>query len=370
MSPGDFLFGIFIAAFAVDLFYHAFFFARLSFYKAKDSAEPGAGISVVICARNEAENLLEHLPKIFEQHYENFEVIIVNDCSIDETEDVLRAFKNKHRNCKIVMLKENDLFIGGKKFALTMGIKAAKNDIVLFTDADCIPHSEQWIRKIAKCFSPAKTEIVLGYGAFRKEKSLLNKLIRFDAFIIGLKSLSFALAGMPYMGVGRNLAYRKTLFFRNKGFASHQHIPFGDDDLFVNEAATGKNTRIAATVESKTISIPEKTFRNWFKQKKRHLRTSVHYKFLHQLLLALQPAAQLFFIALFIALMILNYNFGLIAGIFFARMCVQMLIFHRAMKKMGESDLLFLAPLLELILMFIYPVLLFSSMMTRRRKQW
>lgn len=370
MRPEDFLFGLLIAAFAVDLFYHAFFFARLSFYKAKNSAGPEEGISVVICARNEAENLLENLPKIFEQQYGNFEVIVVNDCSIDETEDVLRAFKNRHRNCKIIMLKENDLFIGGKKFALTMGIKAAKNDIVLFTDADCIPNSAQWIKEIASSFAAAQTEIVLGYGAFRKEKSLLNKLIRFDAFIIGLKSLSFALAGMPYMGVGRNMAYRKTLFFRNKGFASHQHIPFGDDDLFVNEAANGKNTRIAASIESKTVSIPKKTFKDWFKQKKRHLRTSAHYKFHHQVLLALQPAAQLIFIALFVALIILNYNFGLIADIFLARMLIQILIFHKAMKKMGENDLLFLAPLLELILMFIYPVFLFSSMMMKQRKHW
>lgn len=377
MKHVDLVFAFFVAAFAIDLFYYLFFFARLSFYKAKNLSgsnevrvKDGPGISVVICARNEAENLLEHLPKIFDQQYKNFEVIIVNDCSIDETEDVLRAFKNKHRNCKIVMLKENDLFIGGKKFALTMGIKAAKNDIVLFTDADCIPGSEHWIEEIATSFLQGQTEIVLGYGAYRKERTFLNKLIRFDAFIIGLKSLSFALAGIPYMGVGRNLVYRKTLFFRNKGFASHQHISFGDDDLFVNEAANKNNTRIAASLDAKTISIPKKTFKDWFKQKKRHLRTSAYYKFHHQVLLGLQPASQFFFIALFIALVILNYNFGLIAGIFFARMLMQISIFHNAMKRMGEKDLLILAPLLEIILLLIYPALWFSSMMMKKNKKF
>lgn len=321
---------------------------------------------MVICARNEAENLLEFLPKIFDQQYKNFEVIIVNDCSLDDTEDVLRAFKHKHRNCKIVMLKENDLFIGGKKFAITMGIKAAKNDIVLFTDADCYPASEHWIEEFAKNFG--NTEIVLGYGGYKKEKSFLNKIIRFDAFLIGLKSLSFALAGMPYMGVGRNLAYRKTLFFRNKGFAAHQHLPYGDDDLFVNQTASKSNTKIIACADASTISVPEKNFYDWVKQKKRHFRTSPFYKFHHQILLMLQPASHMIFVGSLLALLLLNYNIGLIAGIFFARMLLQILIFHNAMKKTGDKDLLFLSPVLDLILLFLSPAILFSGLMMKNKK--
>lgn len=362
------IFIIFLTSFAVDLFYYLFFFARLAFYKPKIEKENNKGISVVICARNEAENLLEHLPKIFEQDYRNFEVIIVNDCSLDETEDVLRAFKYKHRNCKIVMLKENDLFIGGKKFALTMGIKAAKNDIILFTDADCIPSSPQWIREFSNSFSREGTEIVLGYGGYKKEKSFLNKLIRFDAFIIGLKSLSFALAGVPYMGVGRNLAYRKNLFFRNKGFASHQHLHFGDDDLFVNETATKNNTQIAVGIHANTISIPKKTFKDWFKQKKRHYQTSPLYKFHHQVLLMLQSFSQIIFVVSFLVLLLLNFNIGLIAGIFLARILVQIIIFHNAMKKTNEKDLLIFSPLLEIILMFLMPLVLFSGLIEKKKR--
>lgn len=369
MNFTEILLGLYITAFTFDTAYYLYFYARVAFYKSKAIAEPTEGISVVICARNEAENLLENLPKIFEQHYKNFEVIIVNDCSIDETEDVLRAFKNRYRNCKIVMLKENDLFIGGKKFAITMGIKAAKNDIVLFTDADCIPSSEKWIEEIARAYT-GNTGIVIGYGAYRKEPCFLNKLIRFDAFLIGLRSMSFALAGITYMGVGRNLSYRKTLFFRNKGFASHQHIPYGDDDLFVNQAATRSNTRVAPGPDARTISIPKKTFNDWFRQKRRHLRTGVHYKFSHQFLLAAQPVVQLIFIGLFTALMILNYNFGLIAGIFGARILMQIVIFHKAMKKLGDNDLLLFSPLLEIILLFIHPAILFSAMLMKQRKAW
>lgn len=377
MTPEELLLTVFVASFGIDLFYYLFFFARTSFYKPGSPPEMKEGISVVICARNEAENLLDHLPRVFDQKYKNFEVIIVDDCSIDETEDVLRAFKNKHRNCKIVMLKENDLFIGGKKFALTMGIKAAKNDIVLFTDADCIPASEHWIEAIAGSFAAEKkgaqgpAEIVLGFGAYKKEKSFLNMLIRFDAFLIGLRSFSFALAGLPYMGVGRNLAYRKTLFFRNKGFASHQHIPYGDDDLFVNEAAGKHNTRIAASMDAKTVSIPKKTFKDWVKQKKRHLATASFYKFHHKVLLALQPVAQVSFILLCAALLVFKINFALVAGLFVARILMQGVVFYYAMKKIGEKDLLVFAPLLEIILMFLYPALFFSGLFTtRKRKHW
>ncbi len=394
MNSADSLFAFFVAFFAIEMFYQVFFFSRFAFLKKnnfsaenKDDHLDWPGVSVVICARNEAENLLEHLPKIFDQAYKNFEVIIVNDCSIDDTEDVLRAFKNKHKNCKIVLLKENDLFIGGKKFALTMGIKAAKNDIILFTDADCVPASENWIESVARSMvkrqsaatemeikagknPDSKIELAIGYGAYKKEKSLLNALIRFDAFSIGLRSFSFALAGLPYMGVGRNLCYRKSFFFRNKGFASHQHIPYGDDDLFVNETANGNNTAIFDPLKGKTISIPEKTFKDWVKQKKRHLSTSPNYKLFHQVLLGIQPLARIFFIVTFVALIILNYNFGLIAVVFIASMLMQFINFHQSMKRMGESDLLFLAPFLEIILLFIYPAIWFAGVTAKKKSKY
>ena len=167
--------------------------------------------------------------------------------------------------------------IPGKKFPLSIGIKTAKYEIVLLTDADCVPASELWIEKMQETYDD-DTEIVLGYGAFHKKKGLLNKLIRWETFHTALQYFSYTLAGKPYMGVGRNLSYKKTVFFRHKGFSAHNNILSGDDDLFINNAATKKNTKINIDKDAFTLSEPVKSWGQWVKQKTRHYSTGKHYK--------------------------------------------------------------------------------------------
>ena len=190
------------------------------------------------------------MPRIFEQDYPHFEVVVVNDCSWDNTSDLLKEFGLKHSNLKIVTIKEDDTYSHGKKVALMMGIKGATHEHMLLTDADCRPNSKEWLRNMMQHFT-GETEIVLGYGAYEKQGGFLNKIIRYDTFMIALQYLSFALAGKTYMGIGRNLAYKKSLFFKMKGFASHYHIESGDDDLVVNEAATKQNSKIELIIIEK-----------------------------------------------------------------------------------------------------------------------
>ena len=251
----------------IQLFYVLYFFSRLVFFKKENSSfsEP---ISIIICAKNEAENLTEFLPKILEQKYSNFEVILVDDQSKDNTEYVLKELKRKHFNLKEVKIEEHVNSRLGKKFALTLGIKAAKHEYLLLTDADCVPASEHWLNEMASNFS-AKKQIVLGYGSYKKEKGLLNKMIRFDAFSVALQYFSYALADMAYMGVGRNLAYKKSVFFDNKGFASHIHLLSGDDDLFIQEVANKQNLAIAISSNSHTISEAKQSWKEWIFQRKK-----------------------------------------------------------------------------------------------------
>jgi hypothetical protein len=159
-----------------------------------------------------------------------------------------------------------------------MGIKAAKHDILLLTDADCKPVSNQWIQYMTAPYDSPEIEMVLGYSPYEKRKNILNLLIRAETSLTAMLYMSFALNGKPYMGVGRNLSYRKELFFRNKGFATHYHIPSGDDDLFVRDAANAKNVAIVINPESRMISRPENTFQDWLRQKKRHLFVGKYYK--------------------------------------------------------------------------------------------
>lgn len=266
----DYLTLAFLILALIQLLYFFLFFIRLAFYKVKEErTNENLPISVIICAKNERDNLLQFLPEFLNQDYPTFEVIVVNDHSVDDTEDVLKAFTMQYKQLKVVNVPDNDRFYGSKKFALTLGIKAAQYEHVLLSDADCKPASRNWIKWMSNY--AAKKKIILGFGAYEKQKGLLNKLIRFETFFTAIQYLSFTLSKIPYMGVGRNLAYEKELFFKNKGFSTHQHILSGDDDLFINEVANKYNTQIVIHSEAHTVSIPKPTFKLWVRQKKKTL---------------------------------------------------------------------------------------------------
>jgi glycosyltransferase involved in cell wall biosynthesis len=312
-------------------------------------------VSVIICARNEDENLAEFLPRVMEQDYPDFEVIVVNDCSSDNTENVIDGFAKVFPNLRKANIKEDAYYKHGKKFAMLVGIKAARHNHMVFTDADCYPVTNQWLKEMAGGFSEGR-EIVLGYGAYEKLPGFLNKLIRFDAFIIGLQFMSAAVHKKPYMGVGRNLAYTKELFFRHKGFSTHYHIASGDDDLFVSQAGTDSNTNVCIHSEAITVSKARRSFRDWRMQKARHLTTSPLYAAHAKARIAFNYFSQYFFLAALIALAFSMKSVLLIPILLFLKVIVQLLVLNKACKRMRERDLLAGSALYELILLFIYPI--------------
>lgn len=366
-SVGLVVFGVFAVAFLLQLWFYLGVFRRLAFYKPKPRAALTPPASVIICARNEDDNLVEFLPLVLAQDYPEFEVVVVNDCSFDNTGDVLEEFARKHRNLKVVTIKEDENFSHGKKFALMVGIKGARYEHLLMTDADCRPASKHWLRKMMSDFDE-QTEVVLGYGAYEKSKGLLNKLIRFDTFTIALQYLSWGLAGKPYMGVGRNLAYRHSLFFRHKGFASHYHIQSGDDDLFINQAANGKNTRVEVDPETFTYSVPKRTFNGWIRQKKRHLTTAKHYNGATKSRLGLLSFSQYLFWLSFAAVLVLQFQPYIVLAIWLFRFLIQLIIFKKSMDRLGEKDLLLFSPVFELFFLFFYPYLAISGVFTKKNK--
>ncbi len=264
----------------VQLYYIFFVFSRLAFFKKNTTDLPlptPQSVSVVVAAHNEEKNLKQFLPLLLSQQYPDFEVVVVNDRSVDGTYDYLNELKDRHSNLKVVIVERKPDHVNGKKFALTMGIKAAKNDTLLFTDADCVPENEHWISAVSQHFV-GKKQIILGYSQYQKKDGLLNAFIRFETFYTAIQYLSLALGGKAYMGVGRNLAYQKKLFFEQNGFFKHLVVMGGDDDLFVNNAATADNTAIAVGKDSKTLSIAKASWQAWFRQKKRHLSVGKFYK--------------------------------------------------------------------------------------------
>jgi len=231
-SPWIALIWVLLAALLVQLIYYWFIFSRLAFYNAskRPVSDQKLPVSVVICAKNEYHNLVRFLPLILEQEYAAFEVVVVNDASDDDTFYLLRELSDKYSRLNVVNIHQNLNFFVGKKFPLSIGIRSARYDTVLLTDADCFPAGPHWIDSMQSVFT-AKTGIVLGYGAYIAQPGLLNKLIRFDTLHVAMQYMSLALAGLPYMGVGRNLAYHRELFFNSGGFMKHYKITSGDDDL-------------------------------------------------------------------------------------------------------------------------------------------
>lgn len=363
------LFLVFCFITLIQVFYFLFFFLRLAIYKTKqkESSQTHA-VSVIICARDEAANLAKNLPGALVQQYRTtHEVIVVDDNSFDDTKYLLEEFQRKFRQLNIVELKQEAKLIPGKKFPLSVGIKTAKHEIVLLTDADCVPASEFWIEKMQATYND-DTEIVLGYGAYYKKPGLLNKLVRWETVHTAMQYFSYALAGVAYMGVGRNLSYKKTIFFRHKGFSSHNKIPSGDDDLFINMAATSRNTKINIDKDAFTLSEPAKTWGQWVRQKTRHYSTGKYYRAKHKFLLGLYSLTHFLFYPAFVAALIF-FKWEWVLTAFGVRFLLQAIIFYFITKKLDEKDL-FPSFLFFDVWMFFYYLIFSVALLKKPRVQW
>jgi len=302
------------------------------------------GVSVVVCARNEGDNLQHYLHSLVCQNYPTFEVIVVNDASEDNTQLVLDHYQKNFRNLHITFVPADAMVRSSKKLALTLAAKASHYDYLLLTDADCRPESPDWITEMMAGFCQPETEIVLGYGGYFEEPYRVNRLIQYDTVFCAMQYLGMAMSGHPYMGVGRNLAYRKDTFFRNRGFAGQLGQRAGDDDLFVNKVCNAANTEVVLTPKSYTWSVPKRTFEQWRIQKYRHLSVSPSYKLASKLRLGFEPLTRGLWYALLIAAVVLAI-LGLVspvtafvgAALFIARLVWQMGMMNRAGHIFGMS---------------------------------
>ncbi|MDH5413326.1 MAG: glycosyltransferase [Flavobacteriaceae bacterium] len=359
---------VFIAVIIIQICYYIIF-AKLAFTKKKQLSKNNLEVSVIICARNEAQNLKSNLESILTQNHPFFEVIVVNDASTDNSLSILKSFKHKYERLKIIDIKKSAVYHGNKKNAITKGIETTTFDNLLFTDADCQPISKDWISEISAHFISEK-QIVLGYGAYKKIKnSFLNKIIRFETLMAATQYFSYASIGLPYMGVGRNLAYKKSLFIEAKGLDKHKHILSGDDDLFVNQMANKDNTAICYTKPSMTLSQPKTTLNTWYQQKRRHLTTAGNYKPIHQFLLVLFFLSQFLFWFLAIILIAFSFNWQLIMVFIIIRLLTQYIILGNAAKKLNEKDLILLMPALDFTLVVVQFGIYISNLISKP-KYW
>lgn len=356
---------IFIALAAIQLAYYLGVFGKFAFAKAQQITPKKIPISVIVCAKNEEENVAKYIPLLAEQNYPDFEIVLIDDASSDNTLEIFEDFEKKYPNVRLVKVENNEAFWGNKKYALTLGIKAATKEYLLFTDADCYPTSKDWITAMSSQFTMQKT-IVLGYGKYEKvTNSFLNKIIRFENLLTTVQYFSWAKLGFPYMGVGRNMAYKKEEFFNVNGFIDHMQIRTGDDELFINEAANNKNTTIAFTPESFSVSKGKTSFSAFFDLKRREIATANYFKSMDQFRLGVFYASQLLFVVMAALLLSFQYEWIIVASIVLSRYIFAWLVMGFAAGKLKENDLKFWFPIVEIVLIFTQVNAYFTNLFSK-----
>lgn len=359
--------GLYFLFFIIQLFYYLYLFRKPYQHATKgdesdddstNSEKKLPGISIIITAKDEAENLRKNLPSILNQDYSNYEVVVVDNGSTDSTSDVLNGFKQSYPNLYTTYIPVESEKVNSKKLALTIGIKAAKHDILLFTEPDTKPFTRKWVYEYSRAFSKDK-DIVLGACQIEMNKSFSNKFILFDNLFFGVKYLSFALINKPYMGVGRNMAFRKKLFFDNKGFSSILNIEDGEDNVFINKIVTKENTAVIISEESMTVSNVINRFSTWRSAKTKYLTTQKYLTSNATSILAFEEFSRYSFYSLFIILSVIGVLSSVYSLLFFAillfliRYSVQSIIINKNSKLYNAGRFYFTLPLFDLLAPFV-----------------
>ena len=353
--------GLYLTFFIVQLIYYLYLFRKpyqhlVNIDKAdEDMNETNSiGVSVIITAKNEAKNLKKNLPFILNQDYPNFQVVVVDNGSTDNTRDVLDNFKSKHANLYITFIPIGSEKVNDKKLALTVGIKAAKHDILLFTEPDTKPLTKRWVYEYAKAFNTDK-KVVLGSCQLEMDKTISNKFILFDNLFLGIKYLSLALIKRPYMGIGRNMAFRKNLFFENKGFSSILNIEDGEDNVFINKIATKENVAVLISAESRVVSNVVDSFSIWRNIKTRYLTTQKHISLNVTRILKFEVFSRFGFYLLFATLSIIGIVSSLHYLLFFAillfliRYFTQIIVINKNSKLYNAGSFYLSLPLFDFL---------------------
>ena len=329
--------------FFIQSCYHLGLYRNLYLHSKKEKPETDTPpLSVILVAKEAGTDLQKNLPAILEQDYPDFEVIVIYEQSADDNcEDVLKILQEKYPHLHHSFIPDSARYISHKKLGITMGIKASHHEWLVFTEPNCAPTSNQWLRKMARNFT-SDTDIVLGYSNYEKAKGWFNRKITFDTLLNSMRYLGMAIGGHPYTGCGRNMAYRKDLFYQQKGFASHLNLQRGEDDIFVNQVANRKNTRVEASTESvMRISTPLYK-KSWREEKLSYTATSRYYKGFARYLMGLETCTRLLFLAMVIACLswgIFTQDWmivGISALLWLLRFVMQVIVFHKTSVALGN----------------------------------
>ena len=367
---------VMLAALIYLALYYGLFYMRVGRYGLKRKAGEGNGsltggdlppVSVVLTAHNDAAWLKENLVYLLEQDYPNFEVVVVNYLSSDDTEFVLKLLKDYYPHLKIVPFKEDVNLFQGKKYPLSIGIKSAANDILLLADPDCTPKNLKWLRGMVKGYGDGM-QIVLGYCGLKRTKTLLGCLQQYDALAYGAQYLGSALLGRPYTASGRNLSYRRSFFFSHGAFIRHYDVADGSDDLFVYQNADRHNTAICIDADAVLTCEPKKTFSLWHQERLHRVGTRNRHTVGSRLREELPGAATLLFYATAV-LLILNGSLPWVitAALVAMKLAWQIVCFAQLTRRFDGGHVYLAAPLYEIYFIIANTILILLPLPSNRK---
>ncbi len=353
-----------------QILYYFIVYGRVAFFKdnkltTDDKQKYIPSVSVVMCVKDDAYNLEKKLPIILEQEYPNFEVVVVNDASKDETEYVLRVLQEIYPNLNVVNLYNNVNGFLGKKYPLSLGIKSAKNEIILLTESDTMPLNYNWITTMVKGFKQKK-DIVLGFTNFEQKPTFLNTLMHYENLTSAMNYLGNAMLNNPFMGQGRNMAYKREFFFETGGFISQYNISVGEDDLFINKNANSKNTSVIINKESINLASPKEKREEWVIQKKKHFKSMYHFKLKDKIISTLMPFATLLIYVLVALSIVFQFPWQYAILPLVLKYTFQIIVYYKSSKTLATKQVAFLSPLLEVLFLFINTTIRFFTLFTKK----
>lgn len=352
---------ILFALFLIQLFYYLFIYQRIHLQNKKEKqkkisfATDYPPVSVIITTNDESHAIQKHLPKILEQDYPNFEVIVVNSAKSNNTSDILTLMGEKYPHLYHTFTPDTARYISKKKLALTLGIKASQHEWLLFTDVTCEPESNQWIKSMARHFSSEK-EIVMGYAGYKFSTGWFHRKTHFDQFFTSMRYLGMGLQKKTYMALGKNLAFRKTLFYKNKGFSSFLQLQAGADDLFINQVATKKNTAVEVSHKGSICVDSHPNKHLWKEEKLGYIVSSHHYRGVQKYFLGFETTTRYLFYILSIygiSSSIIHQSWIICSISLFLlllRFVLQCIILGQTSKDLHEKRYLWTIPLFDIIL--------------------
>ncbi|MDD4067728.1 MAG: glycosyltransferase [Bacteroidales bacterium] len=353
-----------------QILYYFIVYGRVAFFKdnkltTDEKQNFCPSVSVVMCVKDDAYNLEKKLPIILEQEYPNFEVVVVNDASKDETEYVLRVLQEIYPNLNVVNLYNNVNGFLGKKYPLSLGIKSAKNEIILLTESDTMPLNYNWITTMVKGFKQKK-DIVLGFTNFEQKPTFLNTLMHYENLTSAMNYLGNAMLNNPFMGQGRNMAYKREFFFETGGFISQYNISVGEDDLFINKNANSKNTSVILNKESMNLASPKEKREEWVIQKKKHFKSMYHFKLKDKIISTLMPFATLLIYVLVALSIVFQFPWQYAILPLVLKYTFQIIVYYKSSKTLATKQVAFLSPLLEVLFLFINTTIRFFTLFTKK----